>query len=231
MNDADFAELGRLTNLTTLHLKESAEDMTTNGWKSLAKCQRLREITLYGIGKIGVFASINLLSQLETLNVESWPNLSEADLQAVLKLPKLKTLNVGHGAFGNREIVACSKLVNLQELDLRLNDASKMDFANAGSFKNLKKLFLVIYDGECTDDLFTSVAKIQTLESLSLPESEKYTTAGLMKLVTLKNLSNLTLPHRKMNPDEWKKAVDDLLKALPNCRITLGGEQLPLKVE
>jgi Leucine-rich repeat (LRR) protein len=125
--------------------------------------------------------------------------LTKADLEKVTEL----------NLYDNQltDVKGLEKLTQLTYLDLRRNRLT--DVKGLEKLTQLKTLYLSV--NKLTD--VTGLEKLTQLKMLSFILNKLTDVAGL------ENLTNLTVLDIRYNPDLTKAQIDELKKALPNCKI------------
>jgi len=125
--------------------------------------------------------------------------LTQADLKRVTRL--------NLGVYNLNDVEVLEKLTNLKWLTLGVNKLTDVK-----GLEKLTQLEVLYLDGNQLTDV-KGLENLTQLEKLSLYNNQLTDVKGLEKLTQLKAL-NL-----KDNPDLTKAQIDELQKALPNCKI------------
>ena len=143
--------------------------------------------------------SVNIEAEIRRAAKKPTGELTQADLEKVTKL------NLG----GNKltDVKGLEKLTKLKELYLAKNQLTNV--------KGLEKLWqltrLHLHSNQLTD--VKGHEKLTQLKHLNLTSNKLTSVTGL------ENLTQLTHLYLENNPDLTKAQIDELQKALPNCKI------------
>jgi len=207
------------------------------GLKHLTKMTSLKRLVVCSSNVTGTgFKHLEGMKQLESINLHSSP-ASDAGLEAIGKLTSLRRLEIVHTKVTDAGLKQIASLINLRQLHVASHETTENAFPFLGQLQelyqldvydkaasnptlvqisNLKKLrFLMLVNGVFDDDGVRHLAKVVTLEELSL-SSSKVTDASIEHLVGLKNLRKLNLSGTKIT----KEGRERLQKQLPKVEIT-----------
>jgi internalin A len=207
-----FANIGKMTGLTSLALSTSGDGKLKDGdldhFKGL---KNLRFLTLAnGAIKGPGLSNLKGLTQLRDLTL-SGNTLEDEGLQTVGELPSLTYLNLSDTSITDAGIAQLKNLTNLEVLIL---DRTKVTGATVQQLKGLSKLTsLGLGHSACTDEGLKGVAQTFSLQELVLSETE-ITDAGLSGLTGLSALRTLDLQKTKITDAGLKTLV-----AFPNLKL------------
>jgi tetratricopeptide (TPR) repeat protein len=136
---------------------------------------------------------------------------TESNLRKCENLPGLQYLDLALSGFTDKQIESVLRMPNL--LGLNLEGSKVITLNRLGELKKLKNLSLK--DTQISDSALLNVAKVRTLEDLSLAGAKKLTDEGLKFLIPLKHLKTLDLSQTRITSKSLKyiKKIPEL-KAL-----------------
>ncbi len=186
--DEIAAHVGQLIDLQSLTFSES--DLSDAGLRHLSQLVNLRDFSLHGsrITADGL-ACLEAMSQLNGLNIETAQDLDLHAFQRIGRVQSLSRLTLNEGSFCDADLAPLAALTNLQEL--RLYDTKNVTGKFASHLVGLSRLRHLSPGKQVTDDGLACIAKLPGL--LELHMKGPFTNAGLKHLVTLKNLTTLSL--------------------------------------
>jgi Leucine-rich repeat (LRR) protein len=130
------------------------------------------------------------LKNLEMLSVESDDSITDAGLETIAKLTRLRKLVLSHGKFTDKGMETINGMPRLEELELWGTEISDDGLAPLSKLATLRALNL--WDTKTTDNGLAHLRTLTSLQKLNLTET-KITNAGLVYLKELANLEDLTL--------------------------------------
>ncbi|MGE3808319.1 MAG: hypothetical protein AB7K24_26965 [Gemmataceae bacterium] len=220
LTDADFAHIGKLSQLKTLDINKGLNDerlallgglselqylqtnlaqVTDDGLKPLARLKNLRNLKFFHPGK----------------------EFSGAGLAHLAELPNLQQLTVaGSYAFNDEGLAAVARLPQLHEFRTWHAGSTDEGVKKLAAMKNLKSLYLgqrlTYKPPACPSDATVAiVADMKMLEALELHEA-RLSLKALGQLKQLANLKKLTLGGVEIT----KADVEQLQKELPGVKIS-----------
>jgi len=117
--------------------------------------------------------------------------VDDSDIERVVTaLPRLKELNIGYTAAGDRSLRAIGKLQNLSRLHLRKCQISADGVSYLAKLKFLS--FIDLSQSAISDDALIAVSKITSLTTLNLANT-RVSDKGLKSLLALSSLKRLDL--------------------------------------
>ncbi len=183
---------------------------------------------------------LSQLLQLESLDLDGTP-ISDEGLRAIENLPKLTHLNISQTAITDQGLASVGKAVNLQWLDMSSTRFTDKGIVNLNSLKKLEHLkminwkvrgtslrhletlplkYLEVFDTDVELDLdaIQNIAKITTLEELSLC-APNVSTENLIPLQRLPALKKLHLRIDKRTRDRTSLEYRRLTSMFPKVQI------------
>ena len=211
ISDEGLKYLSSLKNLKELNLSKTK--ITDAGLIHLAKLSEL-EILSLGDDLITNKGLIQLrdLKNLKVLILKD-TKITDEGLFHLNELNSLISLNLSHTDIEGRGLLQLRDLSKLEWLLLgstSINDAILM---HIGEMKTLKGLYL--NETQITDTGIGYLKNLDQLEQLVLAKT-KITDEGLKHFIGLSELKHLNLDGTLVS----KESVENLKKALPNCRIS-----------
>tara|TARA_B100001971_G_C18190788_1_gene538466 strand:- start:121 stop:1290 length:1170 start_codon:yes stop_codon:yes gene_type:complete len=194
----DVKGVEKLTQLTTLLLIQN----NLTSVKGLGKLTQLKVLNL-SKNKLTSVEGLEMPPHLSYLNLN---NNQLTEVKGLEELTQLKTLQLN-----NNKLTEVPK--GLQKLTLlkKLGLGSNL-LTDVKSLENLTQLeWLSLYGNQLTD--LKGLENLTQLESLVLEGNQLTSVEGLENLVQLRRL------YLKDNPALTKAQIDELQKALPNCKI------------
>jgi len=217
--DADFKQLGKLTQLKTLDLNGGLTDerlALLTGLTDLEYLQtNLAQISDKGLKPLGQLKSLKTLKFFHP-----GKEFTGSGLAHLVDMPNLERLTVaGSLSFNDDGMAAVGKLTRLQEFRMWHAGPTQEGIKHLKELKNLKSLYLgqrLTYKlPACpTDETIPILVELKSLESLQLEEA-RLSYKALAQLKQLPNLKKLTLGGIDIPKDD----VDQLRKELPQTKI------------
>ena len=177
-------------------------------------------------------ASLQRLTGLKNLTSLSLPfsgyqdeGLKNADMPLLSKLKSLKSLDLMGTEIRDEGLKAIGELKNLERLNLKSCWIEGHGLQHLVHLKNLKELDLgrITRGRGIEDEGFDHLARMTSLEKLSLRHCEKFSPKSLDRLKGLKNLKNFDLYYAFAYRDDISGALPALARfqeALPMCKVT-----------
>lgn len=139
----------------------------------------------------------------------------------VAKVESLHLLHLMGSDITDKGVKGLAQLVHLEEITLPFCEkVTGTGFNVSDGFKNLRKLGLT--KTKVNDEGLEGIAKLPALEELDLSNTD-ITDAGLKHLGSMKKLKKLALGDLFGWGQVTVQGVNDLAKALPDCKLYRGG--------
>nr|WP_157472355.1 leucine-rich repeat domain-containing protein [Neolewinella persica] len=229
-NNSSLANVDALANLTALQTLDLHFNSSLTNIDSLAKLSKLKTLYLSynsSLTNVGVLENLTALKMLDLSNSSSLMdvdilenltalqtlslrnNSSLINVDGLAKLTNLKTLYLSYNlSLTNVDIL--EDLTALKTLDLS-NNLSLINVDGLAKLTNLKTLYLSSNSSLTNVDV---LANLTNLQELDLSENGSLTNVdGLSNLTNLQTLSLINTPIPK-------EKLQELVKALPNCKIS-----------
>ncbi|MCX5643281.1 MAG: hypothetical protein NTZ17_01145 [Phycisphaerae bacterium] len=212
--------LSRLTGLKMLRLNRTG--VTNKGMEYLRSLRSLQslELTEAGVGDAG-WAVLKDLPALEYLDLG--PTVTDAGLRHLGQLPNLRWLRIQTGRIWGPGLAELAHLPRLERLCLwGSSDISDRHIQYLEGLTHLKSLTLWGVADPLTDASVASLSKLESLEELYfIVTAPKFTSAGIARLKSLKNLKKVDLSYVRLDEAGLRH-----LAAMPSLTTINGG--LPL---
>ncbi len=204
------------TSLQELRV-DGCPSIASRGLSDLEGLPNLRLLSLVHCDGISL-AGVNACPTLEDLTVDQCSTTGD-DLPHLAGAPNLRKLALN--GTGNLSLKKFPTIPNLCKLDIqRCSGLQDSDIASlvAGlnSSRSLRRLRMDLNDS-MTDAALASISQLGTLEDLELFLSPAMTDQGASQLAQLVNLKRLEVSNSYSKVTA--KSMEQLRKALPNCRI------------
>jgi hypothetical protein len=209
LGNQDMKALGEMPQLVSLSLTNTRPP--DGSIKELHGAKALRKLLLVknGLGDAGI-AGISALESLESLSLNDNVEITNAALDEVGKLKRLRWLSLGHTRV--TDLKALAGLENLEALFLSGDKLGAAGFDGLASFEKLQELYLS--GSNVTDADLKKVARLERLRVLQL-NSTAITDDGLAHLTKLTNLRTLAVRGTAVTD----AGVEKLRGALPDAKI------------
>ncbi len=225
LGEPEFKQIGQFKSLKSLTLYGSCKGLTDTTLAHLAGLSALEELGTDGIQVTD--AGLKHLAALPNLRSASFFHIAFPDkgftgagFAAFKSLPKLERLTVAGTPFNDQGMAAVAELTQLKEFRTWHTYQTQAGNEHLLKLTALRSLMLGQrlrqWNGKpnplsIDDSTLVSLAKLKSLESLSLDEV-RLTHAGLVQLKALPNLKKLTLQHADISEADVAKLRTDLPK-------------------
>ncbi|HVV99749.1 MAG TPA: prolyl oligopeptidase family serine peptidase, partial [Planctomycetaceae bacterium] len=228
LGDAEFRLLGQLRELKSLTLYGQCKGLTDETLPHLAGLSKLEELNTDGIQVTDAgLAALTALTSLRSLAFFH-PSFGMKDFDgsgfgALKSLPHLERLTIAGTPFNDRGMAAVAEIKQLRDFRTWHTYQTQAGNASLAKLPQLRSLWLGQrlrrYDGSSNtasldDSTFEVLAKLETLESLTLDEA-RLSLAALQRLKDLPRLKRLEL--RRIDIPEAD--IDTLRASLPKIEI------------
>lgn len=212
VTDRHLAQLASFPNLTVLQIVKAS--VTDEGLRAIGQISRLRQLDICGCSAVtgNSIDTLDQLSNLERLQLDFRPSITDASLASVAKMRRLRSLFL-HGPLTDVGIRQLKQLTALEKLSLSGKDVTDDSLETIISLSRLTSLDL---SGTGISDAGLSLLQaLHNLVELNL-EDTNVTNSGLQRLAGLSSL--LTL-HVTMKDGVTYEGIDTLKLRLPECSI------------
>jgi hypothetical protein len=218
VTDAGAKSIGELMNLESLRITDF-DAVKTPGYKSLAKCTLLRELSVSGAHKLDAdgLAALGSLSNLERLRILFLDTSGPTGWKAIAALPRLRelSLDTAHHLIDEdvRPLFGCSKLekLRIKSCDMLTDTA----FIGLSAVKSLTDVE-IDFCPKVGDATARELAKLPKIRLLSLAGCGGVTDAGAKALSQTKTLTDVNLGYGTKVTDV---GGDALKSALPGSNV------------
>jgi Leucine-rich repeat (LRR) protein len=160
------------------------------------------------------------LSELEVFFVWDAYKLTDAGVQHLTELKKLKSIHISNSPISDGALKVFGGLGNLERLSLQGNHFTDAGVPHLSELKSLKSLWIGVGKAKLTDKIAPHLAKLTNLEALDL-QNTPFTDVGVKELKTLTKLRQLYLHGTN---DEEQTITDASAQSLMNLRSLQGLE-------